>query len=504
MSPTRALLRARWSTLRHRLVSPQARALGPGLLVALVGIAALGGLAAPALLEPAATTATPIAIGTRVGRLPGATALESAFWLTAFGASILGFRTMELLFRRHDVRAVAMLPLPLGALFLDRVLAVTLEALAAAALLMAFYVPLLWEGPWPVAAACLLLPPVGLLATAALSLGVQLFAGAQEFGHAPAARREDVGTTAGATGQIFLYAPGLALGLAVVLLLLVKLALGEVLRLERFGRATGLGLGVAGAVVAASVLVGLRDFRASFHRAVAGFREADIVGYQVLLDYQESAFGERRAGEALLAPRARPAYRVLLLEYGRRHALLRYGYPLAWLLYALALLGIEAEALPLWVAAAVPALLFGFLIDPWPRYLREAPTPARSVVLPLGADALRAARWLAATREALLVALPMGLLLAALRFGADGPWALMGAAGAALGPAGVAGAVALAGSALGVERPPAAAVFGGAVAVALAVIALIWLPALPLVALALAAMPWPIGRGRERTLRRRG
>lgn len=66
---------------------------------------------------------------------------------------------------------------------------------------------------------------------------------------------------------------------------------------------------------------------------LAGFHEADSVGFNVEIDYQKSAWRTPRFGEQLLSQGARAVYRRHVLQYGRRHSLLRVLYGICWIAY---------------------------------------------------------------------------------------------------------------------------------------------------------------------------
>jgi hypothetical protein len=390
---------------RRQELGNLAREVGAARLVALLALAAggalaLGHLAAPSLMAPATATATPTGLEPRASLSPGASALELAFWATAAAASVSNFRIMELLLRRGDARALSGLPLPAGVILADRFAAASLEALAFSLLSALFFLPLAWHGgPWA-AAACATLPAVGLLGATCVGFAIQGYSGDAEF-----ARGQ--GAAYAGSGSLFLYGPGIALAFTMGITLLAKLGLGEALRVERFGRPTQLALGLALAASAASLAVGWRYLARSWRATVAGFREADFVGFNVEITYQESAFGQARLPERLTPEVARPLARALSLQYGRRHALTRYAYPLLWLGYGAAAWRFPADAFPLWAASAAPVVVLGLLFNPWTRHARLV--PSGTAALPLSrADEDRAVA-AAGVVEACLFALPCAL-----------------------------------------------------------------------------------------------
>ncbi len=377
-----------------------------GRLVALLALAAggavaLGHMAAPSLMEPATATATPTGLEPRAALSPGASALELAFWATAAAASVSNFRIMELLLRRSDARALSGLPLPTGVILADRFAAASIEALGFSLLSALFFLPLSWHGgPWA-AAACAILPAVGLLGATCVGFAIQGYSGDAEF-----ARGQ--GTAYAGSGSLFLYGPGIALAFTMGITLLAKLGLGEALRVERFGRPTQLALGLALAASIASLAVGWRYLARSWRATVAGFREADFVGFNVEITYQESAFDTPRFAERLTPEVARPLARALSLQYGRRHALTRYAYPLLWLGYGAAVWRFPADAFPLWAAGAAPVIVLGLLFNPWTRDAKLVPSGTSALPLSRADEDIAVAS--VASVEALLFALPCALL----------------------------------------------------------------------------------------------
>lgn len=416
---TKALLAIRHRALRNRfgaLQAPQKLAvlLGTWLVIALLLVA--GFFQKSSLLAIPDATTLPAGFASRTSLVAGAAALDLAFWISAFCSAVFSFRIMEFLFRDNAIRSVDDLPLPPLAMFVDRAARGLFEAFAMGLAPALFFAPLLLENLW-VGLATLLLCFGGPLLTLGSGLGIQLFFGGTEFGKrsavTPQSDRRAVDGYGGA-GQLFLFAPAAALAASVILVMLLKLSLGELVRMESWNRATSLGVGISLVSVAISQMIGWSHFRRTYHRMLAGFREADFVGFDLPIDYQTSDFEKPRAAEQFLPEPARHAYRRTLLQYGRRFALIRYMYGLLWLLSLIALFQFEREALPSWAIAGLPCVLLAALANPFVRAsshgIRALPSqPGR-----LEARHEELASSLVVAREVLLFLSPFCLIILAM------------------------------------------------------------------------------------------
>jgi hypothetical protein len=446
MSHLRILMKARLTAIRNRASGRSARwwaGLLGAIAVLIAGLVALGHAAAPGLLEPPADVVTAVGMAAEDGELPGgAAALEAAFWLAALASSVLNFRVMELLFRRKDIRAVEPYPVKLYALFVDRLLATLGEALAAAVVLAPFFVPLVWHGGGLAAATSIALVALGLVTSSAIGFAIQLSAGStmgrkRTGGSKEVGDREKKGETRdiyGGSGQIFLYAPGVALAVSVIVILLAKLALGEVLKAGEATRAFGVGVGLLGVVFGVCVIVSYRQFVASFPRMAARFHEADFVGYEISAKHQSSGFDSPKLGEKLLPEAARPVFRTYALQFGRRYLLARWTYGLGWLAAGIAVFRLSEAALPGWLIATLPAIAAATLVNPWTRLSdkRIRPSYQNLLALPENADLMAAVVF--AVRECLLVTAPYALLVLLAQGVRYGDWlGGLGLAGLAIG-----------------------------------------------------------------------
>lgn len=385
--------RAAWSRAR----TPRRLVLYASLVAALFG---LGVWAAPDLMV--APSATSVAEFGDRNLVAGWKALEASFWLTAVLSAVLSFRVMELLFRRRDIVVVSLLPLSGNALFFDRLIAASLEALGFALLVAAFFAPIAtFHGAGLVALVAATIAVAGLLSTSWITVGVIMWFGAQ-FGDPKA--RVIPGDAYGSSGSAFIYGPGAALAASLMVLLLLQLALGEVLKAGEITRAFQLGLGIAGAmsVIALSTAHGI--FKTRYHLAAAYFREAETVGYEIDLDYQNSEMARTRFGERRLSRVGALVYRRTVLQMGRRFTLTRYTYGFVVLAFGLAVWGIPAEAMPTWAGAAVVLVLFS-LSNPWKKLRDHELGESHSEYLPLSARDEAIGRAMAIVREVVPVSI---------------------------------------------------------------------------------------------------
>lgn len=429
------LLSARRRGWRNQLTrSAQDRRVQAALVALVVLALALGHAAAPGLLEPPLETATPSALRTvaRARLAAGANALEVAFWLTMLLGAVSSFRVMELLFRRPEIRAIAHLPLSARALFIDRLLYGLADAGALATVASLLFVPLAWHGGAWAAACAIALVWLGLLVVLGVGLGVQLFAGASEFGTGAPGERAAVDMYGG-PGQLFLFAPGVALGISAVAVLILKLGVGEALRVGAVGRATGLGVGVGLAIGGAGLMTGWAYFQRGYLRMLAGFREADFVGFEAPIDYQQSAYATPRRLEALLpTPQAARVYRRHALQYGRRFALVRLSYGVLWLLYGIAHFAFSPAALPVWASSAAGLLLVSVMANPFARLHAPGIATATRQALPIDPADERRAAILYGAVESLRFTAPMALLLTLARGVQHAQWLDAGMASGAM------------------------------------------------------------------------
>lgn len=444
MNHLRILMGARLTGLRNRL-SGHTLAWWAGLVAlfaVLIGsLLALGNAAAPGLLKPPADVVTAVGMADGKRTLPaGSAALEAAFWLAALASSVLNFRVMELLFRRKDIRAVEHLPIRLYALYVDRLLAALGEALAAALVLAPFFLPLVWHGGGLAAATSIALIGLGLVTSSAIGFAVQLSAGASMAGDVTRAKKDAAKKSGkpsrsrdiyGGSGQIFVYSPGVALAVSVIIILFAKLAMGEVLKAGEATRAFGVGLGILAVAFGVALVVSLRHFVRAFPRMTARFHEVDFVGYDISAQHQKSHFGSKQFGEALLPAGARAAFRAYALQFGRRYLLARWSYLFGWLAGAVAIFRLSEAAFPAWLVVTLPAIAAATLVNPWLRLSSPRIRPAYQNLLALPAGADTAAAIVFAVRELLLFAGPYAVIVVLARGVRHADWA-GGAALAAL------------------------------------------------------------------------
>lgn len=440
----RILARVRARSLRHGLahLAEQRRGLGAGGIVGLVVLLVLGHVAAPALMAPPAEVAAGGAVGDGRTLVAGTAALEVSFWLTALAAAVASFRVMELLFRRRDVRSLEHLPVELGALFLDRTAAALLEAALPATAVSLFFLPLVWRGTPEVAALAAGIAWTGLVATVCTSLAVHLYAG--ELNARSAGQSSEGGGIYGGPGQVLVYAPALALAVSVVLVLVARLAFGELLAPDGVTRGFTFGMGLIAVAVSVALVSAWRRFVTVYSNVAARFREADLVHYDPPVDYQTSDYARESRWSVLVPAPLRAPYRALTLQYGRRHILLRYSYAVGWFLAFVGLSQWSRAALPGWAVVAVPIVAVAILANPWGRASSRPLDPAFAEYLPLSSARKRGALLLLGLRESLLAAAPYALLVLAVDWSADPAAAGLRAGASLLGTVALGAGVALA------------------------------------------------------------
>lgn len=469
----RLLLGARLRALLNRFagVAPDRRLrLIAVLVVGAAIILGLGELAAPALLEAPVEAATGGSFR-KADTLPAGTlALEAAFWLSALAASLTTFRAMELLYRRRDIRAIAPYPLNLTAVFVDRLAAAVGEAVAAAGAVALFFVPLIWHGGADIAGLAAGLAATGLVTSSLVGFAIQVYAGDLHV-RGTESDKSSRGDIYGGGSQALMFSPGLAFAVAAALILLARLAFGELLTEGGSLRAFWVANGAMGVAVLAGLIGAYRRFVARFPAMSARFREVDLVGFQVEVDYQTSAYEKRGWVERLIPASVRPAYRANSLQFGRRYALTRYSYGLFWLIAGLAVSQWSRQAFPSWAVAAVPAVAMATLANPWARLTGRSLAPHFAEGLPLSGAQRTLADLAVAARESVILALPYALLVLWIDMDLAGATAWLEAGVALAGPLGLNGFVALAWRLTDRSRSGAiAAAVLGAVAIAAAAI----------------------------------
>ncbi len=405
-----ALLRARRRAAQNAFTRGGARTtlLLGGLALTVLGLAGgAGALAAPALARAAAAPPTP---GFEPPS-PGGPYTELGFWLGALAIFAFSFRIMEALYRKQDVRLLAMWPVQLGALFAYRLLAAAGEVAAGALAIFAFMGAVFARTGDSRALLGAGIAAGGLLACLTLGFAVQLGAGRYALGGRGAAAQVgqiDVGGFAAA----FYYAPAVALVASLSALLLLDLAVANELLQRGPTRLfwTAVGLVVAACVVA--VGVARQMFLRHYPWLLARFYESDLIQITSGYDFQRSDKAEGRPlWERALPAGALPLYRRDVLQYKRRHPMLRLLTVAGWIGVGVAA-ATQAAALPL--LAAAPTVLLCAVVAPWARMASPELDAGVSATLPIRPEDARAARQRAGLRESLGIATPAALLLAAL------------------------------------------------------------------------------------------
>jgi hypothetical protein len=340
-----------------------------GSVLAASAILWLGDRCAAFLLRVPEAVATP---GLNRALVSGQAALEAAFWVSAIGSAVLSFRVMESLFRRPDVRVLEALPVCPYARFVDRTMIGISEAILVAVSLATFFVPLVWHSAPFVAGISALQILAALGITVPVSIAVNVHFGSRDS-RADSSSRASIDPYSG-TGQAFVFGPGVALAFSLVVCLLIKLALGELLVHGRPSNAFWLGVGISVCVAFVALISGLRDFVRCHGTIAASFREAETVGFGVLMEYQKSNFGRRLWGERILGSRDALLYRASALQLQRCSLLARYGYGGFVVAVGASVLWNGPAAIPNWSVACTPIVLFAVLTTTW-RKVMEAAAP---------------------------------------------------------------------------------------------------------------------------------
>lgn len=377
MNATRTLLRFRQTELAHKLSAGGLRESMLGATVLALVLMITGWLAAPTLLE---TSEAAFTASVRTVALPGLRALEAAFWTSALLAAVQCFRVMELLFRRQDIVALSLMPVPTSALFFERMATGLLESVVFALIGSMFFAPLMFVSPL-VALLCVVMLIASQMLATCVSVGVVMWFGS-EYGH-PEARIG--GDAYGGTGAAFIYAPGASLAVALVGLVMLQLTLGEVLKAGLITRAFWVGLGIVAAIGLASASVAWRHF-SKFHLVAAWFREADTVGYSTDVAYQRTNWT------------ATPLERLGLARFSLRRSWIQWQRAAIVSNNVLSLLlGVTAIASYWWIVDGITPFVLApavalLLVHPWRRLSQPVFGPSHASVLPLTArDELLAA-----------------------------------------------------------------------------------------------------------------
>lgn len=362
MAHLRILFGARlrgWRNAWSRQAGARIAALAGAVLAVGAGAIGVGELAWEGLAAAPETVAT---VKLSEQPVPGENALEAAFWLSFLAASVLGFRVMEILFRRGDMKMLERLPLSPSAVFFERSGIALAEGMLAAAPLVLFFVPLGLHGyPWAALSASFLVV-VAMFCTVLICIGANVYIGVQ-FG---SPQSKGLGDAYGSSGGAFIYGPAAGMAASAIAVLVLKLAAGELLQAEAFTNAAGLGIGMSCGLAMVLFLTGLRDFRRGSHLVTAWFNEADTVGFEAVLDYQTSSW-EHDGWERRLPGRASAVYRRLALELPRRHPLSRWLYGAGAAASLFGFWNWPAEAFPAWVPVAIFVAFVGLLSSPWVR-----------------------------------------------------------------------------------------------------------------------------------------
>ncbi len=324
--------------------------------------------------------------------------LEVSFWGTALASSLWSFQIMERLYRTGDARVLAPLPIAPRVLLRYRWWS-TLRALPPwLVVALFFFAPLFFGSEWPSGVAALGLWSVGLLLTLCVGYAVQVYTGVASV------RGEERITAFGPMG--FAVAPAIALAVTVVLLLVLKLAVEEVVRLGSIGSGARFGFAVVFGAMGLSLWLTWRYFDGDFYGALARFMEMDLL----VIASDEGRFRgvplRPTLAERLLPEAMRPLVARDRLQMERRFGLARI---LLWLVAAGLLIGLVARpgALPTPLLLVLPALAVAIFVHPWLALRGSDLEPGVALVLPVTPGlGQRATAW-SAVMASLVAARPL-------------------------------------------------------------------------------------------------
>lgn len=325
--------------------------------------------------------------GLRDAKSEGRVALEVAFWIAALLSSAISFRVMEALFRRDDIRALRALPFSGSEIFFERLITISMESLVLGLCASALFWPIFGVNVL-LGGLTFILVVLGALFSSWLTFGTLMWLGSQ-FGSPDGMRLP--GDAYGSSGAGFIYAPGAALTVSLVALLLLQLALGDVLVAQKLTRAFQLGISVVGTLSVLGLLLAWKECHRRYYLVSAWFNEADSSAVSLHAEHQKSEF-DAQFMEKFVPEWARLTYRRLWIQTWRLGVLGRSLMTTGFIL----VLAVDFlwSPLPVWVFVAAPAVIFA-LGNPWRFAFAEVVGPHHSRNLPVFYEAEVFARFAA-------------------------------------------------------------------------------------------------------------
>jgi hypothetical protein len=319
--------------------------------------------------------------------------LEWAFWINCFAAAVLSFQQMELWFRHRDVRILQNYPVDGTALFVDRCLTTLIHSGIFGIALLIFFAPTWMYFETGTAAVISLFTLLGPLSMGFFTTALHLTSGAQIL-------KDGRGHKSG-HHQMFLYAPGIGLAAAVVILLILKLTAGEVLKTPDDIRFITVFTIVILGTLASSLLVGLHYFRQSYQQLLAVFRELDTLSYQSLIDYRQN---QRYRPEQSKHSLDR-LVQVLGLQYRRKYYNSRILYFIAAGASGIAVgSSSELSKLMLVTIPMLPLILTFFIANYWKKLPALVMNQSFAKALPFKEGQTSTAVGIYALKESMLIA----------------------------------------------------------------------------------------------------
>lgn len=237
---------------------------------------------------------------------PGGTPLEIAFWLSSFGAAVVAFAMVEILFRGEDVQVLATLPVPtrvMRAWLMRRVWKFVGLSTILYAACWVVHIP---RAP-AVMTLCIALWPMSLILCAEVASASILYTGDKS------ARDPHPSPL---SAMAFSTAPAIALAVSLLGILLLKL-LAEALLKPGFFHAALTATAILGALMAICGLYARHLFLRRYYGILAGFLDADRVVINAEYDFLDDRLSRRlRSASPVQALRF-----AMAEQFRRRHAL---------------------------------------------------------------------------------------------------------------------------------------------------------------------------------------
>ena len=290
--------------------------------------------------------------------------IEFSFWIACAQAALICFRTMESLFRLKDSLILSFHPVPKISLYLYHLGNSLFESLITgsvlACVLIGAGVGEATLGAMAVAAGLVLLSGVFVVT---LSFATHMWFGSMNLNRLNRAREPVIGLSGAAS---FTYSPGVALGVSLAVILLGKLAGGEIHR-SGLNRASFIVFGLILVGFLVSIVISYISHSKYYTHLLARFYEADFVVLDPDYTYGESVVGSSRGLEILFPKRLLPLYRKNALQFSRRYIMVRLFSVLSVIAAVFYLWRTSSDSLSSEMLLSVHLFLLFLVINPWSR-----------------------------------------------------------------------------------------------------------------------------------------